>query len=368
MSRDFAIRGRKIGPDQPPFIIAELSGNHNGDMRRALELIEMAAEKGADAVKLQTYTADSLVLNSNRPEFTINAPDNKWNGRRLYDLYEEAHTPWEWHARLFERARELGMTMFSAPFDKAAVALLESLDTPAYKLASNEIHDWPLIEDVAKTGKPIIVSTGVATRDDVANTLDFMRSCGARDIVVLHCVSAYPAPLDATNIRTMEDIARRFGVIPGLSDHSLGVDAAVAAVVRGACVIEKHITLDRADGGPDSSFSLEPDELEDLCRTARAAWKNPERFCIPEEILGTVQYGGTTDLKRKGIYTRQFWSTCEIAAGQTLNEGNIKSVRGPSDSGALSTMRYRDVYGRTVRRDIARHEPILAEYLEERGQ
>ncbi|WP_346911543.1 pseudaminic acid synthase [uncultured Roseibium sp.] len=339
--------------------MAELSGNHNGDINRALKLIEIAAESGADAVKLQTYTADSLVLDCDRPEFVLSAPASTWNGRRLYDLYREAHTPWGWHKDLFARAEELGITIFSAPFDKAAVGLLEGLGTPAYKLASNELHDWPLVAEIVRTGKPIILSAGVATLEDLTNTLEFMRREGARDIVVLHCVSAYPAPLEDTNLRTMEDIARRFDVVVGLSDHTMGVEASVAAVVHGASVIEKHITLDRHDGGPDSSFSLEPDELKTLCRETKAAWKNPEGARYDPVILGEVKYGGTTDLKTKGIYTRQFWTIRDIKAGDIFSEDNIKSIRGPSDSGAVSTMSYKEIYGAIAREDIARHEPVL---------
>ena len=354
------IDGKKIGPGHPPYIIAELSGNHNGDINRAIKLIEIAAESGADAVKLQTYTADSLVLNSDRSEFTLNAPESKWNGRRLYELYEEAHTPWEWHEELFSKAKELGITIFSAPFDKKAVALLEELNVPAYKLASNELHDWPLIAEVVKTGKPIIMSTGVATQDDLSKTLAFMKEKGAKDIIVLHCVSAYPAPLEDTNIRTMEDIATRFDVISGLSDHTLGVEASVAAVVHGACVIEKHITLDRNDGGPDSSFSLEPNELKALCTQTRKAYENPDDVSYNEVIIGDVKYGGTTDLKKKGIYTRQIWTIADIKAGDTLQEGfNVRSIRGPSDSGAISTMDYQDVYGQIAKQDIAKHEPLM---------
>ncbi len=300
------------------------------------------------------------MLDCDRPEFVLNAPKSTWNGRRLYDLYREAHTPWEWHKDLFARAEALGIAIFSAPFDKAAVALLEDLGAPAYKLASNELHDWPLVAEVARTGKPIILSAGVATLEDLAGTLEFMRREGARDIVVLHCVSAYPAPLEDTNLRTMEDIARRFDVIPGLSDHTLGIEASVAAVVHGACVIEKHITLDRDDGGPDSSFSLEPDELKSLCRETKAAWQDPKDARYNPVVLGEVKYGGTTDLKKKGIYTRQFWTIRNIKAGDVFSEDNIKSVRGPSDSGAVSTMSYKEIYGAIAAQDIARHEPVLA--------
>ncbi|MEZ5813482.1 MAG: pseudaminic acid synthase [Alphaproteobacteria bacterium] len=361
------INGRKVGPEHPPYIIAELSGNHNGDINRAIKLIEIAAESGADAVKLQTYTADSLVLNSDRPEFTLNAPESKWNGRRLYELYEEAHTPWEWHQALFDKAKELGITIFSAPFDKKAVALLEELNVPAYKLASNELHDWPLIAEVVKTGKPVIMSTGVATQEDLSRTLDFMEGKGAKDIVVLHCVSAYPAPLEDTNIRTMEDIATRFNVTPGLSDHTLGIEASVAAIVHGARVIEKHITLNRNDGGPDSSFSLEPDELKALCVEARKTYENPDGASYNPSIIGDVKYGGTTDLKKKGIYTRQIWTIADIKAGDVLQEDvNVRSIRGPSDSGAISTMDYQNVYGQTARQDIAKHEPLMWNMLEER--
>lgn len=368
MSKTININNREIGPENPPYIIAELSGNHNGDINRALKLIEIAAECGADAVKLQTYTADSLVLDCDRPEFILDAPDSKWNGRRLYDLYQEAHTPWEWHKDLFAKAAELGITIFSAPFDKDAVQLLENLNVPAYKLASNELHDWPLIEKVAQTGKPIIISTGVATLDDLTNTLDFMHSKGAQDIIVLHCVSAYPAPLKDTNLRTMEDIAQRFDVVPGLSDHTLGVEASIAATIHGACVIEKHITLDRNDGGPDSSFSLEPDELKALCTETKIAWQDPKSVVVNPDILGEVKYGGTTNLKKKGIYTRQFWTIEDIRAGDIFNEKNIKSIRGPSDSGALSAMLYEEIFGTEAPQDIAKHEPVLPSMIKKKSK
>jgi N-acetylneuraminate synthase len=359
------IDGRKVGAGCPPYVIAELSGNHNGDIERAKELIKVAQDSGADAVKLQTYTADSLVLNSDRPEFLLNAPKSTWNGRRLYELYEEAHTPREWHQELFDYARDIGISIFSAPFDIEAVNFLEDFNAPAYKVASNEIHDWPLLEKVVSTGKPLIISTGVATKEDVKNTLEFVRSKGAKEVIVLHCVSAYPAPLKDMHLNTMIDMRENFGALVGLSDHSLGVEADIAAISNGAHVIEKHITLDRNDGGPDSSFSLEPDELKKLCKVVKETFENPESATYESAIMGEVKYGGETDLKAKGIYTRQFWTIENIEQGDILSNDNIKSIRGPSDSGAVSTMAYQSVMGARAKHPIAKHEPLMADDVEE---
>ena len=348
MLERFYIDNTEVGADRAPYVIAEISGNHNHDIGRAKALIECAREAGAQAVKLQTYTAESLTLDSDDEAFTLQ--HGTWAGRRLFDLYRDSHTPWDWLPELFEHARSVGITLFSSPFDGQAVSLLETLDTPAYKIASNELTDWPLLESVARTGKPILLSTGTASRDELRDTIAFLESLGTERLVVLHCVSAYPAPAADSHLRTMLDIRRRFDVPIGLSDHTLGVATAVAAVALGACVIEKHITLDREDGGPDSSFSLEPAELRQLCRDAVLAW----------ESLGTIRYGRDTDLKRKGIFTRQFWSVRDIAKGETLSVENIRSIRADSDAPGISPRHYAAVLGSVALTDIPRNSPIEA--------
>ena len=256
----FKIDERKIGSDQPPYIIAELSANHNGKIERALETIKAARRCGADAVKLQTYTAETMTIDCDKDEFAIRG--GLWDGYKLFDLYKWAETPFEWHADLFACGREEGITVFSTPFDETAVDLLESLDAPAYKIASFELTDLPLIQYVAATGKPIIMSTGMGSEDEIEEAVQTARDAGCSEIALLHCISSYPAPLEQANVRQLAELAKRFGTLPGLSDHTLGTVASVAAVSLGASVIEKHFTLDRADKGPDSEFSIEPDELE----------------------------------------------------------------------------------------------------------
>ncbi len=346
MKKVIEIDGTKIGEGQAPYVIAELSGNHNGNIDRACYLIKVAKDSGASAVKLQTYTADSLTINSSRDEFTIT--EGTWAGRNLYELYREAHTPYSWFPRLFEYAKEIGITIFSSPFDLDAVELLEGLETPAYKIASNEMTDWPLVEAVVKTGKPVIISTGTSTKKDVEETINFIKEAKGEELVVLHCVSAYPAAPADTHLHTMHDMAKSFDVLYGLSDHSLGTATSVAAVSLGACVIEKHITLDRNDGGPDSSFSLEPKELKTLCEDVRAAW----------ESLGGIKYGGDTDLKKKGIFTRQYWTVEDIERGDELTQNNIRSIRAPADAGGISTKEYKKILGKKAKMKIEKHQPL----------
>jgi len=352
MTPEFSIEGRLVGGGHRPYVIAEVSGNHNGDIGRALRLIEVAKEAGADAVKLQTYTADSLTIDTDREEFILQG--GTWDGWNVYQLYEHAHTPWEWFPELFERARNVGITAFSTPFDIAAVAFLENLGVPAFKVASNELTDWPLVEAVARTGKPMVMSTGAATRQDVSDTVDFVRGLGVTDLAILHCVSAYPASPEEANIRTMKDIQESFRVVPGFSDHTLGTAASVAAVALGACIIEKHVTLSRDDGGIDSSFSLEPNELELLCREVRWAWQG----------LGGVVYGGDTDLETKGIFTRQFWTITEIGRGDLLHTGNIRSIRAPVNAGGVATRHYREVIGSRAGVSLQKHCPLKWEEIE----
>ena len=295
MNDEIQIDGRKVGLGHRPFIIAEMSGNHNQSLGRALEIVDAAAAAGAHALKLQTYTADTMTLDIRDGDFLIDDPKSLWNGRNLYDLYEEAHTPWEWHKPLFERARKLGMVPLSTPFDDTAVDLLESLDCACYKIASFECTDLPLIRRVARTGRPMIISTGMASVAEIGETVGAAREAGCNDIVLLKCTSTYPATPDKTNILTIPNLRQTFGCEVGLSDHTMGVGVAVAAVALGATVIEKHFTLARADGGVDSAFSLEPAELNALVVETERAWQS----------LGRVSYGTSSAQEAKSLAYRR---------------------------------------------------------------
>jgi len=309
------INGRQIGPDHPPYVIAEMSANHNGSLERALQTIEEAWRCGTSAIKLQTYTADTLTIDCDAPDFRIKG--GLWDGYKLYDLYQWAHTPYEWHQAMFAHARKLGITVFSTPFDETAVDLLESLGAPAYKIASFELVDLPLIRYVAKTGKPMIMSTGMASEVEIAEAVDVAREAGCHDLVLLHCISSYPAPMDQANLRRMPLLARRFDIIPGLSDHTMGTTAAIAAVALGACVIEKHFTLSRGDKGPDSEFSLEPSELKRLCEESYAAWKalGNETFNPQEAESGSL------------VFRRSIYFIRDLPAGSVVSESDIRRIR-----------------------------------------
>ena len=315
MNAYISIDGRKIGTDYAPYIIAEMSANHNGSIENAFKIIEQAKRCGADAVKLQTYTADTITLNSRAPEFMIRG--TLWDGQSLHELYQKAHMPWDWHKPLFDFAREQGITIFSSPFDFSAVDLLESLNAPAYKIASFEMVDLPLIRYVAQTGKPMIISTGMADADEIAEAVETAKSAGCRELVVLHCVSGYPAPAADYNLRTLPDMAARFGTLVGLSDHTLDNTTAVASVVLGACVIEKHFTLDRNGGGADDSFSLEPDGLQALCRDSKTAW----------QALGRVHYGLKSSEQGNVQFRRSLYFVKDLQKGDTIDETCIRSVR-----------------------------------------
>jgi len=313
--KNVEIAGRPIGADTPPFVIAEISGNHNGNFDRALRLVDAAADAGADAVKLQTYTADTITINHDGPGFRIEG--GLWDGRTLHDLYNEAHTPWDWHAPLFARGRERGLIVLSSPFDASAVDLLEGLEAPAYKIASFEIVDLPLIARAADTGKPLIISTGMSSLDEIAEAVTTAREGGANGVILLHCISGYPAPAAEANLRRIGRLAETFDCVIGLSDHTLGTDVAVAAVAMGACVIEKHITLARADGGPDAEFSLEPDELAHLVTSVRTAY----------DALGSSEHGRTSSEIGNAAFRRSLYVVADITAGDTITDDQVRSIR-----------------------------------------
>ncbi|RPA50720.1 pseudaminic acid synthase [Shewanella vesiculosa] len=315
MTKSIKINGRSIGREYPPYIIAELSANHNGDINRALEIIEAAKKAGADAIKLQTYTHDTITIDSNADEFQIHG--GLWDGKSLYQLYKQAHMPWDWHKPLFKRAKEIGITIFSSPFDFTAVELLESLDAPAYKIASFELVDLPLIKRVAQTGKPMIMSTGMANDVEIKEAINVARDNGCKELVILHCVSGYPAPANEYNLATIADMTQRFDVLAGLSDHTIDNATAIAAVVLGACVVEKHVTLDRNGGGADDSFSIEPLELAQLCKDTKTAWS----------ALGHVNYQRTQAEIGNIKFRRSLYIVKDVIKGEKLTAENVRSIR-----------------------------------------
>jgi pseudaminic acid synthase len=336
------IAGRRIGSGYAPFVIAELSANHNGSLERALLTIDAAHLAGADAIKLQTYTADTMTIDCDRDDFMIKG--GLWDGYNLYDLYRLAETPFEWHQAMFTHARKLGITAFSTPFDESAVDLLEKLDTPAYKIASFENTDLPLIRYVAKTGKPIIMSTGMASEEEIAEAVDAARSAGCKELVLLHCISSYPAPIDQANIRQLAELGRRFDVVPGLSDHTLGTTASVAAVALGACVIEKHFTLNRADKGPDSEFSIEPDELKRLCKDTHDAWL----------ALGQIGYDRQPVEEGSKVFRRSIYFVRDLPAGAVIGPEDVRRIR---PGMGLAPKYFDQLIGKKLRVDVQRGMP-----------
>lgn len=343
------INGREIGPGNPPYIIAELSGNHNGKIERALKTIDAAHEAGADAIKLQTYTPDTMTLNCDLPDFLISG--GLWEGYKLYDLYEWAHTPFEWHEELFEHAKKRNITIFSSPFDETAVDLLEKLHTPAYKIASFELTDLPLIKYVARTGKPIIMSTGMANEEEINEAVETARGEGAMDIILLHCISSYPTPIEQSNIKQIQELQDRFGVVCGLSDHTLGTTASISAVALGANIIEKHFTLSRNDKGPDSAFSLEPEELIHLTEQTRKAWM----------ALGSPGYSLREAEKENKVFRRSLYFVKDLKKGDIINTHCIRRIR---PGFGLPPKYFDELIGKRLARDVVRGNPVSWECIE----
>ena len=343
MTYDISIAGRKIGPGHAPYVIAEMSANHNGNIERAFKIIEEAKKAGADAIKMQTYTPDTLTLKSDLPDFQIT--DGLWAGRTLYDLYEWAHTPWDWHKPLFDHARQLGITIFSSPFDNTAIDLLEDLNTPAYKIASFEAVDLPLIKYAASTGKPMIISTGMADAEEIKEAIDAAREGGCKQLAVLHCVSGYPAPADDYNLRTIPDLIQRFGLVTGLSDHTLDNTTAITSVAMGASIIEKHFTLDRSGGGPDDSFSLEPADLVTLCQGAKTAW----------QAMGRVDYGRKSSEQGNVKFRRSLYFVTDMKAGDLVFKDTVRSVR---PGFGIPPKFIEDLFGKTLNRDVSSGTPV----------
>ena len=348
MSNKFTISGRSIGPSFPPYVIAEMSANHNGSIDSAFQIINAAKKAGADAVKLQTYTPDTITLDCDSDDFSIKG--GLWDGRTLYDLYKEAHTPWDWHKPLFDHAKKIELTIFSSPFDESAVDLLEDLNAPAYKIASFEAVDLPLIKYAASTRKPLIISTGMASDQEIQEAIDAAYEGGCSDLALLLCVSGYPAPAEDYNLRTLEDMSRRYGVVIGLSDHTLGNITSFTSIALGAAVIEKHFTLNRNGGGPDDSFSLEPSEMSDLCLGVKTAWL----------ALGTVDYSHKSSEEANLKFRRSLYFIKDIHAGEIITKEHVRSIR---PGYGLPPKMLDNVLGQKVPKDIMRGTPVTFEVL-----
>ncbi len=344
------IASRAVGADHAPFIIAELSGNHNGSLERAKAIVKAAAAAGADAIKMQTYTADTMTIRSDKPDFFISDPKSLWAGKTLYDLYEEAHTPWEWHAPLFDYAKQLGLIAFSTPFDSTSVDFLLTLDVPAFKIASFENTDLPLIRRVAATKRPLIISAGTSTLWEIEQALTTAREAGAKDIILLKCTSAYPASPKEANLRTIPHLSERFGVQVGLSDHTMGIGTSLAAVALGATVIEKHVTLKRSEGGVDSAFSLEPQELAELVSESKKAW----------ESLGSSDYAPTASEDASRIYRRSLYVVKPVKAGEAFTSDNVRAIR---PGYGLPTAELERVFSKKAARNIEAGTALSQELL-----
>ena len=345
---NITITGRRIAADEAPYVIAEMSANHNGNIETAFKIIEAAKQAGADAVKLQTYRPDTITLNCDSEDFRIHG--GLWDGRTLYELYEEAHMPWEWHAPLFAHARKHGITIFSSPFDNTAVDLLEDLNAPAYKIASFEAVDIPLIKYVASTGKPMIISTGMADAEEIQEAIDAAREGGCKKLAILHCVSGYPAPAEDYNLRTIPDMIHRFGLVTGLSDHTLDNTTAITSVAMGASIIEKHFTLDRKGGGPDDSFSLEPAELAALCKDSKTAWA----------ALGRIDYGRKSSEQGNVKFRRSLYFVKDLKAGDVITADAVRSVR---PGFGIPPKNLKLIIGKRAAYDIPKNSPVSEHFL-----
>ncbi|CAM8380639.1 pseudaminic acid synthase [Candidatus Methylopumilus planktonicus] len=342
---NFFIAGREIGINSTPFIIAEMSGNHNKSLKKALDIVDAVAKSGAHALKIQTYTPDTMTLDLNENEFHISDPNSLWAGRSLYNLYSDGHTPWEWHKPIFDRAHELGLIVFSTPFDYTAVNFLESLDVPCYKIASFENTDLPLIRNVASTGKPLIISTGMASIAELDETVSAAREAGCKDLVLLKCTSNYPASPENSNILTIPHMRDLFDCEVGLSDHTMGIGVSVASVAVGASVIEKHFTINRSDGGVDSAFSMEPAEMTQLVLESKKAW----------QALGRVNYGVSEAEKKSIVFRRSLYIVEDLKAGDLLTNNNVKAIR---PGYGLATKYLPQIIGRMVKCDLKRGTPV----------
>lgn len=345
------INRTEIGTGKKPFIIAEMSGNHNQSLDKAFEIVKAAAEAGVNAIKLQTYTADTITFNSNADEFTIKDANSLWNNQNLYSLYQQAYTPWVWHKPIFDYANQLGLIAFSSPFDESAVNFLEELDVPVYKIASFENTDHILLKRVAKTGKPVIMSTGVATVADIQESVKILRDNGCKDLVLLKCTSTYPASPEYTNVLTIPHMKDLYQCPVGLSDHTMGIGVSIASVALGACIIEKHLTLNRAEGGVDADFSLEPQEFKSLVVESGQAWLG----------LGKVNYELTEKEKRSLQFKRSLYLVKDIKEGETITKEHIKSIR---PGYGLHTRYYDDIIGKVIRKEVKAGTPLSFELFD----
>ncbi len=362
MTSNFAIHGRRIGPGQPTYVIAEMSANHGQDFARAVEIIHAMKESGADAVKIQTYTPDTITIDCDNACFVDCLKGTLWEGKSLYELYGEAFTPWEWQGKLKKEAEDLGMDFFSTPFDVTAVDFLESIDVPAFKIASFELVHTPLLRRVAKAGKPVILSTGMATKEEIAEAVETLRNAGATEIALLKCTSAYPAKIEDANLKTIPAMMKEFDIPVGLSDHTMGYGVAVTAVAQGACIIEKHFVLDRQrDKGPDSAFSMEPAEFRQMVESVRAAEKDLASATIEERALGKITYGTSAGDRGSIVFRPSVFVVEDVAAGETFTEKNLRIIR---PGYGLPPKELQNVLGKQAAKAVARGTPLTRGLIE----